>query len=236
MEVRQGPSSNEFSQDQSTSKLPYSSAFEANFATYQSLALLVKLPGHGWMWSFDNTVRPTIFCTNVNILPNGKMLVRSLQVLKAQTVEYYFNGKQIPSNDLARSFSSIEELSELVVAFERKTPCVGIADPKLHNVKMSSRLSCVWDIDGALRSTKCSSVAGKVNLCGMCRLLKTYLRKRSKDGKNLIPTARSKFRCCSSTQKKQSQLDGCRRRIKVLESRVKVRTFSTAVVSLFVVT
>jgi len=112
MEVRQGPSSNEFSQDQSTSKLPYSSAFEANFATYQSLALLVKLPGHGWMWSFDNTVRPTIFCTNVNILPNGKMLVRSLQVLKAQTVQYYFNGKQIPSNDLARSFSSIEELLE----------------------------------------------------------------------------------------------------------------------------
>ncbi|XP_057380322.1 uncharacterized protein LOC130702724 isoform X2 [Daphnia carinata] len=90
--------------------------FQTNFATYQSLSLMVKLPddGHGWMWSY-NSHNQTIFCTNPDMLPHGNMLVRTVQVLNGQKVLYYFNGKNISLNDLVETFSSIEELSKIIL-------------------------------------------------------------------------------------------------------------------------
>jgi hypothetical protein len=117
------------------------SFFETNFATYQSLAQLTKLPnfGHGWMWSFNES-NQTICCTNPNFLPFGKMLVRTVQVLASQKVLYYFNGKKISSRDLEINFSSIEDLSRLWI----KKICTGISDRTLHTVDTSSQIMMVF--------------------------------------------------------------------------------------------
>ena len=207
------------------------SVFEINFATYQSLSMLVKLPNLGWMWSFDNSAK-SIFCSNVNLSPSGKFVMKSVQVLKSQKVAYILNGRQISSKDLPRCFSSIEKLSALIVTFGEKSPCNGILDHSLHTVKMSSKLSCYWDPNsGILRSTKCAFVSDKINLCEKCRQLKTYLRRKQKYASHPIPIPRPKFRCCLSTQKKQAKLDNCRRRIRCLESKAKVKTASKILIS-----
>ena len=201
------------------------STFETNFATYQSFAQLTKLPnfGHGWMWSFNES-NQTICWTNPNFLSCGKMLVRTVQVLASQKVLHYFNGKKISSRDLEINFSSIEDLSRLITDFGLKTICTGIiSDHTLHTVdNTSSRISSVWDNDGILRSTKCAFVAEKFKLCGNCFALKNYLRARLKTTQTQVQIPRPKFRCCSSTKKKQTKIDNGRRRIRVLESRAKV--------------
>ena len=206
-----------------TAEAASTSTFETNFATYQSFAQLTKLPnfGHGWMWSFNEN-NQTICCTNPNFLPCGKMLVRTVQVLASQKVLYYFNGKKISSSDLENNFSSIEDLSRLIIAFGLKTICTGISDRTLHTVETSTRTSCVWDNDGVLRSTKCSFVSEKSKLCEKCFALKQYIRKKLKTTQKQVEIKRPKFRCCSSTKQKQTKIDNGRRRIRVLESRAKV--------------
>jgi hypothetical protein len=128
-----------------TAEAASTSTFETNFATYQSLAQLTKLPnfGHGWMWSFNES-NQTICCTNPNFLPFGKMLVRTVQVLASQKVLYYFNGKKISSSDLENNFSLIEDLSRLIIAFGLKTICTGISDRTLHTVDTSSQIMMVF--------------------------------------------------------------------------------------------
>ncbi len=96
-------------------------------------------------------------------------------------VTLLFNGVPIFPKDLGTSFSTSEELSTIITAFDGLNYCEGITDPSLTKVTITDRISGKKDIFGRWRLNFCSFIAGvgKTGLCPKCHVLKKYLSKKA---------------------------------------------------------
>lgn len=169
------------------------------------------------MWSFDD-FNNTIFCSRVEILYDGSILQKTVRVIENQKIWYYLNGKSVSGSDLPNSFTSIEEISNVISKFNTKQACAGIVEQNLFTMAKTSRLSCFRDSSGGcMRSRDCRYVAGKTKLCDRCRQLKNYLLKQLRASLKKSPTMLKNKRGLLSAQMQKKKLDECRRRILSLQ-------------------
>ena len=155
-----------------------SSNFVTDFATYTSRVAQVKLPDY-WYWTYHR-YQKTIFCTCTGVLPDGAPIMQAVKILNSQEVAYYLNSQIIVPIGLDRRFTCFEDISKLIIHFDRLTSCSGI-DPSLQEVevpallagiqnkcrlKVQARVAGMLDME-IFRSKNCSILAvGRRNL--MC--------------------------------------------------------------------
>jgi hypothetical protein len=214
-----------------------SSNFVTNFATYTSLVAMVKLPEY-WTWVYNKS-KKTIYCTCVasEELPDGTPIMKAVKILNSQEVAYYLNSRIIVPSGLHRTFTSFEDISKLIIDFDRKTSCNGI-DPSLQEVevpaqfagiqnqcrlKVQARVAGVIE-SGIFRSKNCLIVAGKRRSCVKCRQFKSYLLKRLRKVPKHVEITEKKTtkNNCQKNKIQKHKLDVCRRRARLLESKAKV--------------
>lgn len=186
-----------------------------------------------WVWSY-NSKKQTICCTFPNILPDGSAIIKVVKILKSQKVAYLLNGRVIPPIGLVSGFKSIEEISLLITEFDRKTSCVGI-DSGLQEVKVSARFAGIESTrvkvparlsgviaDGIFRSKNCLTLVEKTKACIKCRQLAYYLSQRLKKAQKPIELKNRNKKYPLSSDTRKRKLDGCRRKIRTMESKFKV--------------
>lgn len=99
---------------------------------------LVKVP-ECWVWSY-NSKQKTICCTFPNILPDASAIIKVVNTMNSQQVSYNLNGRVVSPIGLERKYTSMEDISKLIVEFDRKRLFGGV-DPSLQDVKVSARFA-----------------------------------------------------------------------------------------------
>lgn len=160
-----------------TAKTVVNYCLNLNAADFAELTRGVKLPSCGWVWSFDEQTK-NAFCSN-HEFSDGKLMIKSVQILNKNQALFYINGKSISTSDLICQFQNHKELSDILVTFHSRIPCVGIENHSLENIEVSDR--CLGMKEGNVwRSKQCVVFAEKKNLCSKCQNLKVYLMKKKR--------------------------------------------------------
>ena len=154
-------------------------SFSWNAASFPDFINGVKTPSSDWNWSF-NAKQKNLFCSAHQFLPNGKIMMKTINVLNDRVVELFMNGKSVAPSDLSLEFRNKIGLSHIISAFDEKRPCNGIEDQETLDTLEFTKNCSGFKEGNIWRSKECTGIAEKKLLCDKCRIFNIYLKKRAK--------------------------------------------------------
>lgn len=148
---------------------------------YIALSKNVKLPSKSWGWTYSSELN-LLSCLNMSRSTNGCVFNKTALVTSKSTVALLFNGVKISPSGLCTSFSSYDDLSEIIRVLDQLSYCTGICDESLKDVTETNKMSGRKDVLGVWRSENCSFIGGngRTGLCPKCAVFRKYLNKKSK--------------------------------------------------------
>ena len=135
----------------------------------------VSLPASEWFWTSTSNSKQAL--CSISIPSSETMLIKAVLFKSPTTIKYFVNGKPVAGG--LKTFTSCAELECLLKKFHSKTMCEGIQDKAFNFLELTGSSSGVREVDGILRSRRCSAVKSNGDMCLNCAHYLHYLKQNA---------------------------------------------------------